>query len=101
MLDRLRVAGRLKSYEGELRRGDGAAFPALLTLRLHGVGSRNLLSRGCGLNFSESAFPPGHCSKTRFAHLPLLIHRPEQSGCFELYIDRSHAGALWAWLVSQ
>ncbi|MDF1554885.1 MAG: ATP-binding protein [Deferrisomatales bacterium] len=38
MLDRLRVAGRLKSYEGELRRGDGAAFPALLTLRLHGHG---------------------------------------------------------------
>lgn len=72
---------------------------ALLILRLQGPGSRNLLSSGCGLNFSDQAFPAGHCSRTRFASFPLLIHKPDDTDCFELYVDRSYAAALWNWLV--
>jgi sarcosine oxidase subunit gamma len=72
---------------------------ALTLLRLEGPDAAQVLSASCGLSFHDDAFPAGHCSRTRFAHLPLLIHRPDDSKCFELYIDRSYAQALWNWLL--
>jgi sarcosine oxidase subunit gamma len=72
---------------------------ALVVLRLEGPGSRSVLSSGCGLNLSDREFPPGHCARTRFAHLPLLIHRSTAAECFELYVDRSYAAALWNWFL--
>jgi len=74
---------------------------ALLALRLEGPGARRRLSSGCGLDFSEPAFPSGHCARTLFAQMPLLIHRPLGGTGFDLYIDRSYAASLWSWLGRQ
>ena len=72
---------------------------ALVILCLQGPAAPDVLSRGCGLDFSPGAFSVGHCSSTQFARFPLLIHKTDESNRFELYVDRSYAAALWDWLV--
>lgn len=73
---------------------------ALTVLSLAGPESRTILSSGCGLNFQSDSFAMGQCARTRFADVPLLIHRLEADEGFVLYLDRSYARHLWAWLIA-
>lgn len=74
---------------------------SLAVLSLTGSGSRKLLSAGCGVNFSPDSFGADHCARTRFADVPLIIHRRQNIGRFELYVDRAYASHLWNWLVAE
>lgn len=74
---------------------------ALTVLSLDGPGTRSVLSGACGLDFRRDSFDTGHCASTRFAGVPLLIHRPVTGEGFMLYVDRSYAPYLWAWLIDR
>jgi sarcosine oxidase, subunit gamma len=71
-------------------------------LEVLGVGGpavRQVLSKGCGLDFHPRRFPCGRCARTRFAQIPVLLDCIEELDRFELYVTRSHAQCLKDWLL--
>lgn len=61
--------------------------------------AREVLSKGCGLDFHPSVFRIGHCARTRFAQVPLVIDLANESPCFDLYVARSYLSYLRSWLT--
>jgi len=70
----------------------------LAVFETRGAAARDVLSKGCGLDFHPRSFPPGRCARTRFAQVPVVIDYLEESSCFELYVPRSYGSYLHAWL---
>ena len=70
----------------------------LAQLEVEGKLAAEVLSKGCGLDFHPSAFPVGHCARTRFAQIPLVLVRLEGPPRFELYVARSYARYLNDWI---
>jgi sarcosine oxidase subunit gamma len=66
---------------------------------LKGPAARMMLAMGCGIDMHGSAFKPGQCVRTYFAHVVLFIVAVEDNN-FDLYVDRSHARYLNDWLLS-
>lgn len=71
---------------------------ALAGLELRGPKARDLLSKGCGLDFHPESFPPGRCARTRFANVPMVIESREEESRFELFVGRSYLAYVQAWL---
>jgi sarcosine oxidase subunit gamma len=80
---------------------EGIAFTdwsdALVTLLVEGPLARTLLSQACGLDLDPKAFPPGHCARTRFAQIPVILQSLSESRC-ELSVAGSYFGYLHEWL---
>jgi len=66
---------------------------------LKGAAARMVLAMGCGIDMHGSAFKPGQCVRTYFAHVVLFIVAVDDDN-FDLYIDRSHARYLSDWLLN-
>lgn len=69
-----------------------------------GTAIRALLARGCALDLSPPAFPPGSCARTLLADLPVVIaHLPPRGGgasvWMRLCVAPSLARSLAWWLV--
>jgi sarcosine oxidase, subunit gamma len=71
----------------------------LKTLRVEGAATLEVLGKGCGLDLHPRSFPAGHCTRTRFAQLAVIIECTDLKPCFELYVGRSYASYLKAWLA--
>ena len=71
----------------------------LEVLDVGGVSVRQVLSKGCGLDFHPRRFPCGRCARTRFAQIPVLLDCIEELDRFELYVARSYAQYLKDWLL--
>lgn len=69
-----------------------------VAIGVEGRVAADLLSKGCTLDLHASAFSAGQCTVTRFADVPVIIHRTSPTA-FDLYVDRSLAHYLWDWLV--
>jgi len=70
----------------------------LVCLSLSGPTARIVLAMGCGIDMHPDSFTPGHCVRTRFAQVPVLI---VATGDFEfdLYVDRSYVHYLQKWIA--
>ncbi len=66
---------------------------------VEGDRSRDLLAQGCALDLDPRVFPPGACAVTQLARLRSLIHHVDGSPVYHVYVERSYAGYLWAWLI--
>ena len=66
---------------------------------LEGARSRDLLAKGSSLDLDATAFRPGATAVTQFARLRALLHHVDGSPDFDVYVERSYAAYLWAWLV--
>jgi sarcosine oxidase subunit gamma len=71
----------------------------LATLVLRGSASREVLSKGCGLDFHPRIFPSGQCARARLAQLPIVIECRDDPEHFELHVARSYLPFLHAWLT--
>ena len=67
-------------------------------LGLAGPNAREVLMKGCGLDLHPRVFGPGRCAQTAFARCHLLLHQIADEPAYELYVHRSFAEYLWAWL---
>ena len=69
----------------------------MLAIRLSGGCARDLLAKGCTLDFHPRVFKPGQCAQTALAKTALLIALLDQEPMFELIVRRSFAeyAALW------
>jgi len=70
----------------------------LTTLEIRGAVARELLSKGCGIDFHPRSFPPGRCMATRFAQIPVVIECLDESPHFQLHVARSYFEYLYSWL---
>jgi sarcosine oxidase, subunit gamma len=70
----------------------------LAGLEVRGCDAREVLSKGCGLDFHPRGFPVGRCARTRFAQIPVVIDCLDESPRFELYVARSHFHYLHSWI---
>lgn len=68
-------------------------------LRLDGPHNCDVLMKGCGMGLDPSRFPRGAAAVTRLARIRALIHHVEPSPAYDIYVERSYAAYLWAWLV--
>jgi heterotetrameric sarcosine oxidase gamma subunit len=66
--------------------------------RVNGAASRELLSRGCGVDMHERTFPREHCVRTRFAQIRVIIDCLDAAPTFDLYASRSYRAYLEDWL---
>lgn len=73
--------------------------PGLAVLEVQGSAIREVLSKGCGLDFHPRSFPTGRCARTRLAQIPVVIECLSEPPRFELYVPRSYFHYLHAWLI--
>jgi heterotetrameric sarcosine oxidase gamma subunit len=71
----------------------------LASLEVRGTGVRDLLSKGCGLDFHLRRFPAGRCTRTRFAQVPVVIECLDEPLRYQLTVARSYCRYLHAWLT--
>ncbi len=72
-------------------------------IRIAGPKARALLQKGCPLDFHPRAFGAGACAQTLLAKATVAIHLSADASVaegpvFEVYVLRSFAEYLWAWL---
>ncbi len=64
---------------------------------LEGTGVTDIVAQGCAMDLDPAAFPAGQSVTTRFAKVPVLLHRRDEY-LFELMVDRSLARYVWEWM---
>jgi sarcosine oxidase subunit gamma len=69
------------------------------SLEVRGPGVRDLLAKGCGVDFHLRRFPAGRCARTRFAQVPVVIECLDEPLRFQLTVARSYCRYLYAWLT--
>lgn len=57
-----------------------------------------LLASGCGLDLHPQQFQAGHCARTLFAQLDVLLFKPQPEPRFVLLLERGEAEYGWRWL---
>ena len=69
---------------------------------LSGPSARDVLAKGCPLDLHPRSFTPGSSAQSLLAKADVLIHlradEPRHGPSFDLYVARSFAHYLWAWL---
>jgi sarcosine oxidase subunit gamma len=70
------------------------------TFSIDGSASRDLLSKGSGLDFHPAEFGTRRCARTRFAQIEALIECLDDVRRFELSVARSYAAYLESWLAN-
>jgi sarcosine oxidase subunit gamma len=69
-------------------------------LHLHGRNVREVLAKGCPIDFHPRVFAIGQCAQSHLGKAPILIGQVEEQPYFELIVRRSFADYLWTWLES-
>jgi heterotetrameric sarcosine oxidase gamma subunit len=91
------LIGRIGLSLGDLLHHATDATDALQCFVLSGRNARGVLAMGSGVDFDTRAFAPGHCVRTRFAKVAVVVHCVAADR-FELIFDRSFAHYLEEWL---
>jgi sarcosine oxidase subunit gamma len=71
----------------------------LVTFRVDGAVSRDLIAKGCGLDLHPRTFTPGACAQTLLAQCSAWIFRPGEGDAFEITIDATLRDHLQAWFA--
>ena len=95
----------LRRIEHDLRRALSMQHFALTdvsggqtALHLHGRRVRDVLAKGCPIDFHPRVFGIGQCAQSHLGKAPVLIGQIEEQPYFELIVRRSFAEYVWAWL---
>lgn len=72
---------------------------ARAVLNISGPNVRDVLAKGCGLDFHPTHFAVDHCAQTSISHTAVLIDCRQTNG-FDLYISRSYAVFFTEWLIN-
>ena len=71
---------------------------ARAVIGLSGPHARDVLMKGCTLDVHRRAFGPGRCTRTLLAKAQVILHQTSEAPDYDLYVYRSIAEYLWAWL---
>ena len=67
-------------------------------VHLHGRHVRDVLAKGCPIDFHPRVFGIGQCAQSHLGKAPILIGQVEEQPYFELIVRRSFADYVWTWL---
>lgn len=101
--------GEVAAHVGSLREALADAHAAItdvsdgrVALRLAGPSARDVLAKGCPLDLHPRAFATGRCAQSLLAKTSVLIHLLDDDArrgpTFDVYVARSFAHYLFAWL---
>jgi sarcosine oxidase subunit gamma len=96
--DAFNLADKLGQDLGKVHASVNDISGGQVTLRLEGDELRNVLSKGCTVDFHVSTFKPGDCVQSGLAKANVLIGCVDQPNAFELVVRRSFAEYLALWL---
>lgn len=68
-------------------------------IRINGPMARDLLSKGCTLDFHPGQFSVGTCAQTSLGHINALINCVDDEPTFDLFVFRSFAVSFWEWIT--
>lgn len=68
-------------------------------IRIMGRDSRNLLAKGCPLDFHSSRFKLGGCAQSVLGSINVLLHSTGTGPAIDLYCARGFALSMWEWLT--
>jgi sarcosine oxidase subunit gamma len=68
-------------------------------MRIEGPGARALLNRGLPIDLDDAIFDVGSFAQSAIHHIPVLVHRVDGAGAFDVYVAREYAASLWEWLT--
>jgi heterotetrameric sarcosine oxidase gamma subunit len=71
---------------------------ASVVIQLSGARVFEVLMRDCTLDLEGGALSPGNCVQTAFAQVNVVLHRPRNGKTWRLFVERSVAPHVWAWL---
>ena len=96
----------IDSIAGALREAaDGATYvltdvsDAWSIIGISGDDAPARLAEGCSVDLDDNEFPVGRYALTRLQHLPVIIHRLDDTPRFRILVERSVARFLRDWLV--
>jgi sarcosine oxidase, subunit gamma len=72
---------------------------ARTVIRLAGPAARDVLAKGASLDLHPDVFPPGACAQTSLARVAVILHQTDRTPIFDVFVARSFAEHLWAWLA--
>jgi sarcosine oxidase subunit gamma len=61
--------------------------------------ARRVLAKGCTLDLHPRVFAPGRCAQSLLAQAAVILHQTSAAPAYDIYVGRSFAEYLWAWLV--
>ena len=67
-------------------------------IRIEGERSREVMMKGCSLDFNDADFIPGYVRRARFAEIAALFSIVEENS-IDLYVFRSYANYAWDFLL--
>ena len=68
-------------------------------IRVMGRNARDLLAKGCPLDFHSSRFKPGDCAQSALGAVNVLLHATDDGAAIDLYCARGFALSTWEWLT--
>ncbi len=93
-------------FEDRLRQGLRGTSGHLLdvsharaVIRMSGPQVREVLAKGCPLDFDVDAFPPGGCCSSTLGGIGALIHHTEDAASWDVSVGRSFGPSFWEWLT--
>lgn len=91
------LMAKLDEALGSLHAATTDVSAGRVAFRLNGPNARDVLAKGCPLDLHPRMVKPGYVAGSVLAKITALIHcRDEMT--YELYVGRSFADYLWAWL---
>ncbi len=72
---------------------------ASTVIRLGGPRARDVLCKGCFLDFEPPHFTVGSCAPTRIAVFAVTVHQVDDTPAYDLYVARGMALAFCEWLL--
>ena len=67
-------------------------------VRIEGTRAREVMMKGCSLDFTDAEFTPGYVRRVRFAEIAALFNIVEEN-VVDLYVFRSYANYAWDFLL--
>ena len=93
------VAGRLEEALSGLHVAVNDISSGQTIIRLRGPRARDVLSKGCSLDFHPRAFGPGQCAQSHIGKSNALIIQVDDAPTYDIIVRRSFADYLSRWLL--
>jgi sarcosine oxidase subunit gamma len=98
----IQLAGRLRTALADVHAAVTDVSDGRVALRVAGPSARDVLAKGCPLDLHLRAFATGACAQSLLAKASVLIHLlgddARRGPTFDLYVGRSFAHYILAWL---
>jgi len=92
------IAGELSSVVTGRHAAVSDVSESRTILNISGSRARDVMAKGCALDLHPRIFEMGQCAQTMLAQAHIILHQTSDAPEYEVYVHRSFAEYLWAWL---